>query len=302
MRVIVTGGTGLIGGALVASLAADQHEVIVLSRSPDRARDLPAGVQVAGWDARTARGWGHLADGADGIVNLAGATIAGLWTSKRKRSIRENRLRAGLAVVEAVSEAKVKPRALVQASGVGYYGPRGEEEITEDAAPGTDFLSQVAVDWEAIVDPVRSLDVRVATARTGMVMSVKGGAFPIMVWPFRLFVGGRQGNGKQWLPWIHMDDEVRAIRFLLENEAARGPFNLVAPQSLRNAEFNDLLGRALRRPSWLHLPAFFFRLLLGEMSTLLLAGQRAVPQKLQGLGFEFDYPEAEPALRDALSR
>ena len=302
MRVIVTGGTDLIGSALVASLAADQHEVIVLSRSPDRAPALPSGVQVVGWDARTASGWGHLADGVDGIVNLAGASIAGLWTSERRRRIRDSRLHAGQAIVEAVGAAKVKPRVLIQSSGIGIYGACADDITREGAAPGRDFLAQMAVDWEAAVAPVQAHGVRVATIRTGMVMSMKGGAFPLMVWPFRLFVGGHLGNGSQWLPWIHMDDEVGAIRFLLENDAAEGPFNLVAPQTLRNAQFSDLLGKVMRRPSWLHMPAFFFRLLLGEMSILLLAGQRAVPEKLQGLGYEFRYPTAEPALRDALGR
>ena len=148
--------------------------------------------------------------------------------------------------------------------------------------------------------PVESQGVRVATIRTGMVMSMEGGAFPLMVWPFRLSVGGRLGRGRQWLPWIHMVDEVRAIRFLLENEAARGPFNLVAPQSLRNADFTTMLGKVLGRPSWLHLPALVFRLALGEMSVLLLAGQRASSDKLQDLGFRFRLPEAEAALGDVL--
>jgi uncharacterized protein (TIGR01777 family) len=302
MRVVVTGGTGLIGSELVASLAADRHEVIVLSRSPERARPMPTGIRVVGWDARTAQGWGHLVDGADGIVNLAGASIAGLWTGSRKRRILESRLNAGRAVVEAVEAAEVKPRVLVQSSGVGYYGPRGDEEVTEESAPGVDFLASVAVDWEGVVAPAAAMGVRVAYARSAMVMSLGGGAFPFMVWPSRLFVGGRQGDGQQWLPWIHMADEVGAIRFLLENDSAQGPFNLVAPQPIRNAQLNALLGRTLQRPCWLHLPAFFFRILLGEMSTLLLAGQRAIPKRLQELGFEFRYPEAEAALRQVVGR
>jgi uncharacterized protein (TIGR01777 family) len=300
MRVIITGGTGLIGRALAADLLKDDHEVIALSRRPERATGLPAGMRVERWDARTSEGWGPLVNGADAIVNLAGATIAGLWTASRKRSIRDSRLNAGRAVVEAIQRASVKPRVVIQASGVGYYGPRGDEPITEESTSGDDFLGRLAVEWEASTAPVEPLGVRRAIIRTGAVLSTKGGALPPLLLQYRLFAGGPLGSGRQWLPWIHMVDEVHAIRFLIENESASGPFNLVAPNPLTNADFGRVLARVLRRPFWIPVPALALRLLAGEMSTILLDGQRAVPRRLQDAGFSFHFPEAETALRDLL--
>jgi uncharacterized protein (TIGR01777 family) len=308
MRIIITGGTGLIGRALAADLAGDSHEAIVLSRRPERATGLPAGVRAERWDARTAEGWGALADGADAIVNLAGESIAGAgsipsrWTAERKGRIRDSRLNAGRAVVQAAELASSKPHVVVQASGSGYYGPRGDEELTEEASPGKDFLGQTAIEWEASTAPVESLGVRRAIIRSGAVLSTEGGAFPFMLLPFRLFVGGALGSGRQWLPWIQIADEVRAIRFLIENETASGPFNLVAPDLLTNADFGRVLGRVMRRPAFTRVPAFALRLLLGEMSIVLLEGQKAVPQRLQELGFTFRFPEAEAALRDLLGK
>ena len=300
MRVIITGGTGLIGRALAADLLRDEHEVIALSRRPERATGVPTGMRVERWDARTAEGWGSLADGADAIVNLAGATIAGLWTTSRKRSIRDSRLNAGRAVVEAIQRTSVKPRVVIQASGIGYYGPRGDELIAEEDPPGDDFLGKLAVEWEASTAPVEPLGVRRAIIRSGAVLSTKGGALPPLLLQFRLFAGGPLGGGRQWLPWIHMVDEVRAIRSLIDNESARGPFNLVAPNPLTNADFGRVLGRVLRRPFLFPIPALALRLLAGEMSTILLDGQRAIPRHLHGLGFTFRFPEAEAALRDLL--
>jgi uncharacterized protein (TIGR01777 family) len=300
MRVIITGGTGLIGRALAADLLKDEHEVIGLSRRPERATGLPTGMRVQRWDARTAEGWGALANGADAIVNLAGATIAGLWTTSRKRSIRDSRLNAGRAVVEAIQRASIKPRVVIQASGVGYYGPRGDELITEESTPGDDFLGELAVKWEASTAPAEPLGVRRAIIRSGAVLSTKAGALPPLLLQFRLFAGGPLGGGRQWLPWIHMIDEVRAIRSLIESESASGPFNLVAPNPLTNADFGRVLGRVLSRPFLFPIPALALRLLAGEMSTILLDGQRAIPRRLQDVGFTFRFPEAEAALRDLL--
>jgi uncharacterized protein (TIGR01777 family) len=302
MRVIITGGTGLIGRALATDLLKDDHEVIALSRRPERATGLPTGMRVERWDAHTAEGWASLVDGADAIVNLAGATIAGLWTTRRKRSIRDSRLNAGRAVVEAIQNASVKPRVVIQASGVGYYGPRGDEFITEESASGDDFLGKLAVEWEASTAPVEPLGVRRAIIRTGAVLSIKGGALPPLLLQYRLFVGGPLGSGRQWLSWIHMVDEVRAIRFLIDNESASGPFNLVAPNPLTNADLGRVLARVLRRPFLISIPALALRLLVGEMSTILLDGQRAVPRRLEDAGFSFHFPEAETALRDLLRK
>jgi len=299
MRVVITGGAGLIGRALAQDLAADGHEVIVLSRSPDQVTGLPAGVRAVRWDARTAEGWGQWADGAGAIVNLVGETIgAWPWSEERKRRIRDSRIRGGQAVVQAVELAKTKPRVLIQASGIGYYGARGDEEVTEESTAGTDFLARLAVEWENIVSPVEALGVRVASIRTSGVLSTEGGLLPLMLLPFRLFVGGALGSGRQWMPWIHLVDEARAIRFLIENDAARGPFNLVAPGILTQAEFAKAAGRVLRRPSFLRVPSFLLKPVLGEMSMLLLEGQRATPKRLTELGFRFRFPDVEGALRD----
>jgi uncharacterized protein (TIGR01777 family) len=302
MRVVITGGTGLIGRALAADLAADSHEVILLSRAPGWVAGLPAGVRAAGWDGQTAAGWGPLADGAQAIVNLAGENLgAGRWTAERKRRIRASRLNAGQAVVEAVRAAGRAPRVVVQSSAVGYYGPQGDQELAEGAPPGNDFLARLCVEWEASTAPVEAMGVRRVVIRSGVVFHASDGALPRMLLPFKLFVGGPLGSGRQWLSWMHIADEVAAIRFLIEKEEAAGAFNLAAPHPLTNAEFGRVVGRVLGRPAWIPAPAFALRLVLGEMATMVLDGQRAVPRRLLALGFAFRFPEAEAALRDLLS-
>ena len=301
MRIIITGGTGLIGSALAANLANDGHEVILLSRAPERAALLPSGVRAERWDGRTATGWGPLADGAGAIVNLAGEGIAsGRWTEERKRRIRESRVNAGQAVVEAVKAAVKKPGVVIQSSAVGYYGVHDDEEISESTPAGSDYLAGVAVAWENSTAPMETLGVRRAIIRTGVVLSKKGGALPQMLLPFKLFAGGPLGSGKQWLPWIHIADEVSAIRFLMENRRASGPFNLCAPNPLTNAEFGRVVGRVIGRPAMMPTPAFALRLVFGEMATVLLDGQRQMPKRLIELGFAFRFPSAEAALRDIL--
>jgi len=301
MRVVITGGSGLVGRALALGLAGDGNEVVILSRSANGVAGLHPGIKVAPWDGRTAKGWAHLADGVDAIVNLAGENIgAGRWTDLRKQAIRQSRLDAGTAVLQAVRSAARKPGVVIQASAVGYYGPNGDVELTEQTPPGHDFLAGVVTEWEASTTQVESMGVRRAIIRTGPVLSATGGALPRMLLPFRFFAGGKLGSGKQWFPWIHLDDEVGAIRFLIENRAASGPFNLVAPKPVTNAEFSRLIGQCLRRPSFVPAPAFMFRLLFGEMSTILLDGQKALPCRLLELGYAFRFPDARSALADLL--
>ena len=301
MRVLITGGSGLIGRALSANLARDDNEVIILSRQPERIIGLPSGVSARWWDSHTTEGWSSLVDGTDAIINLAGENISsGRWSDERKHAILKSRSSAGQTVVQAVKAAAHKPRIVIQASGIGYYGPCGDEEITEETPPGHDFLAQLAANWESSTASLESLGVRRAIIRTGVVLSIEGGALPRMLLPFRFFAGGRLGSGRQWFPWIHIADEVGAIRFLIENETANGPFNLTAPVPLNNAEFSRLLGQQLRRPALMPIPAFALRLLFGEMATVLLDGQRAIPRRLIQLGFTFRFPEAGPALRDLL--
>jgi uncharacterized protein (TIGR01777 family) len=204
-------------------------------------------------------------------------------------------------VVEAVEAAQEKPRVIIQASGVGYYGNTGDQEVTENAPPGTDFLASLAAnDWEPSTSAVEEMGVRRAIARSGAVLDEKEGALPRLLLPHRLFVGGPMGSGKQWLPWIHLQDEARAIRFLIENEAASGPFNLVAPTPITNAEFGKAMGRVLGRPSLIPVPGFAMKTAFGDVSNVVLEGQRAVPQRLSEMGFTFRFPEAEGALEDLL--
>jgi hypothetical protein len=308
LRVIITGGAGLIGRALSADLMNAGYEVVLLSRNPDRVMGLPPTVRAVRWDGQTATGWGELSDGAAAIVNLAGENLAGegffpsRWTAERKQRILQSRLLAGAAVVEAVRGAATKPGVVVQSSAVGYYGPLGDEIVTEAKAPGRDFGAHVCETWEPSTATVEAWGVRRAIIRTGVVLSRSGGALTRLALPFRFFAGGRIGGGRQWVSWIHIADEVAAIRFLVENPEASGAFNLTAPQPLRNADLARAIGRAMRRPSWLPLPGFAFRLAFGEVASVLLEGQRAIPQRLLDLGFRFRFAEAEPALRDLLGR
>ncbi|MCA0456735.1 MAG: TIGR01777 family oxidoreductase [Chloroflexi bacterium] len=306
MRVIITGGTGLIGRELANSLAHDHHEVIVLTRNTNKSSGLDGSVKLVKWDGRTVQGWGELANGAGAIVNLAGESIAGegfppsRWTKERKKRIVESRINAGKAVVEAITAAAQKPDVLIQASAVGYYGTHGDEPITEEHAPGSDFLAHTCVQWEAVTEPVEKLGVRRAIIRTGILLTNKGGVLPQLSLPFKLFAGGPIGSGKQQMPWIHIDDEVGAIRFLIDTPSAKGAYNLSAPHVVNNAALAKILGRVLKRPSFVPAPAFAFKLAFGELSILLLEGQRAIPKRLEEAGYAFKFPEPEPALKDLL--
>lgn len=300
MRVLVAGGTGLIGSALVSSFLGSKWEVTVLSRSPQRRQpEIHKGAKLEKWDGQSPEGWGHLVSQVDAIVNLAGEGIAdGRWTQDRKTRILESRVNAGRALVSALQSAENLPRVLIQSSAVGYYGPCADQELTEESPSGNDFLAQVCVDWEASTEPVEALGVRRAVVRTGVVLSARGGALPRMALPFRLFAGGPLGGGNQYFPWIHIEDEVSAIRFLLENDSAAGPYNLAAPDPPRNRDFVRDLGRVMGRPSLMPTPSFALQALFGEMSTVLLDGQRAIPARLQEASFDFGFPHAVAALQD----
>lgn len=309
MRIIISGGSGMVGSRLARELAKDGHEVIILSRSPGKNRDrFGPGIKVVGWDGKTAAGWGSLADGADAIVNLVGENLAGdhlipsRWTETRKHAILESRLQPGHAIVEAVQQAQTKPRLLIQSSAVGYYGPRGDEKITEGAGHKDDFLSQVCVQWEASTEAVETVGVRRIIIRSGIILDKDQGSLPRMTMPFTFFVGGPIGSGKQWISYISIDDEVKAIRFLLEEEEAEGVYNLTTPNPVTNKEFENAIGKVTNRPSWFPVPAFLMKLLFGEMSMVLLEGQRVLPERLLEAGFEFDYPDAVSSLQAVLKR
>ncbi len=302
MRVIITGGTGLIGSALATHLAATGHEVYALSRRPSD-HNAPSGVKLQQWDAKTGDGWSNLITDDTAIVNLAGAGIADKrWTDERKEAIINSRAHAGQAVVDAVQKAGVLPKVVIQSSAVGYYGSEtGDTPLTEAAPAGHDFLADVCVQWEDSVQPLRDQGVRVVTIRTGVVLSMYGGAFPRQLLPFRLFVGGPIASGKQYFPWIHIDDEVAAIAFLIENENAAGVYNLSSPNPVTNQEFTHVLGRVMKRPAVFPVPAVAFQVLFGEMAVVLLKGQNALPTRLQEAGFSFSYPEPAAALDHLLN-
>ena len=308
MRIVITGGTGLIGRALVADLVKDGHEVTILSRSPEKHRaTFSFDVSVEHWDARTVGDWAQLVDGTDAVVNLAGESIAGYrffperWTEDKKHRIRDSRLNAGHAVVEAIKMAGKKPRVLLQASAVGYYGPTGDEVITESSPPGDDYLALTAIEWEATTSDVESMGVRRVITRTGLILTTEGGPLPRLMLPYKLYGGGYFGSGRQYYPWIHMEDKIRAMRFLLETESASGPFNLTAPNPVTGRDFGKALGKAMGKPSYLPVPAFAMDLAFGEVTTVVLAGQHAVPKKLKELGFNFTFDDVEEALLDLLN-
>lgn len=306
MRIIVTGGTGMIGRPLADDLAADGHDVIILTRSPGRASGLPANVRAAGWDARSGDGWAGLIDSSTAIVNLAAENIGGerflpdRWTADKRQRIRQSRIDAGRAVVDAVRRAGQKPQVVIQASATGYYGWHESGRITENHPSGDDFLASVVRDWEASTAPVEDEGVRRAIIRTGVVLTPDGGPVRRLLVPYRLFVGGPIGGGKQWWSWIHPEDVVRGIRFLIERVDAHGPFNLVAPEPVTNDEFGKTLGRVLGRPHFFPLPAVALRLPLGEVADIVLKGQPVVPQHLLDMGFDYCFPLLEDALRDLL--
>lgn len=295
-RVIITGGSGFIGAPLARQLAA-KYDVVVLSRNPARVSDLGPGVQVVAWDGRSAQGWGQLADGAWAIINLAGENLsAGRWTAARKAAIIESRQQAAQAVIEAISQAAVKPKVLVQASAVGYYGPHGDEKINENEKPGSTFDATTCVAWEKATDAVEALGVRRVIIRTGVVIEKGGGALARMALPFKLFIGGPVGSGKQYFPWIHLTDEINAIQFLLENTQQKGVFNLSAPNPVTMKEFAGALGKAMGRPSFMPVPGFALQILFGEMASILLNGQRVMPNRLLLQGFKFKYATVDAAL------
>ncbi len=302
MRVIITGGTGLIGSALAKSLLADGHEVIVLSRNPGSAKIEP-GVRIENWTARSGDGWSNLITSDTAIVNLAGAGIGDKrWSDERKKLILESRVNAGAAVVDAIEKAAEKPRVVIQSSAVGYYGTPGDQVLTEDSPAGDDFLADVCKQWEDSTQAVESMGVRRVIIRSGVVLSMDGGALPRMLLPFKLMVGGPIGNGSHWFPWIHIDDEVKAIRFLIENDGAKGVFNVMAPNPLTNGDFTHEVGKIMQKPAVIPVPKLALQLMFGEMAIMVIDGQRAIPQRLQNQHFEFTYPTIEPALNNLFKK
>jgi uncharacterized protein len=293
MSILVFGGSGLVGTALVAALRASGKDAIAM-RAP-RTGD-------PGWDPAAGLSEPAALEGAEAVVHLGGASIgAGRWTAERKKVLRSSRVDSTRLLVETMARTRRKPQVFVCASAVGYYGSRSDEVLTESSCAGNDFLGKLTQDWEAQARRAEEKGIRTVMTRFGVVLSKKGGALPRMLVPFKLGAGGSLGDGRQWMPWVAIEDVVAAIGWAIDDANVRGPVNVMAPNPTQNAEFTRVLARVLRRPAIFPAPAFVLRLMLGEMAdALLLSSQRAKPEKLLSAGYKFRFEKLEPALREVL--
>jgi uncharacterized protein (TIGR01777 family) len=297
MTLLIAGGSGFLGTALARALRAAGHRVMILTRRPQRDGDVQ-------WTTRpNDTAWRHALDRADGVINLAGESIAGSrWTEERKRAIRGSRIEATTALVSAIKAASRPPATFISSSAIGIYGTHGDEVITEESPAGSDFLSDVCRQWETLAIEASSRS-RVVLLRSGLVLARDGGALPQLALPFRLFAGGRVGTGQQYMSWIALEDWLGLVRWILATNHVSGPLNVTAPAPVTNAEFARVLGLVLGRPSLMPTPAFALQLVLGELAdALILGGQRVMPTRAQALGYEFKYPTLEPALREIYGR
>lgn len=300
MKILVTGATGFIGKALCKTLAADGHELVVLSRRPESAEVAP-GAKAFGWnpeaDAPPVECWA----GVEAVVHLAGEPVAAKrWTEEQKRRIRDSRVVGTRNLVRGMKATQVPPKVFISGSAVGFYGNRGDEQVNERSAPGTGFFPDICIAWEREARQAEELGARVVLVRIGVVLG-DGGMLEKILLPFRLGVGGVLGNGRQWFPWIHLDDMVGILRHALFNENVSGAINGVAPNSATNAEFTRALGAALHRPTIFPVPEFALRIVMGEMAIAALDSQRVYPSVALETGYEFRFPTLQPAL-DSLLR
>jgi len=297
MKILVSGSHGLVGRALVRSLTGDGHEVVRLVRG-ERAFGAPE----VGWQPEQGRIDAEHIEGVHAVVHLAGESIAsGRWSAEKKKAIRDSRVKGTALLSDALTCLSQTPVVFLSASAIGYYGDRGDELLTEESVAGKDFLAGVCKEWEAATRPAVEKGIRTVCARFGIILDPNGGALGKMLPPFRMGVGGKVGDGKQWMSWIALDDVVNGLKFLIEDESVKGPVNFVAPEPVTNAEFTKTLGRVLKRPTFFPVPAFGARLAFGEMAdALLLSSQRVEPSVLEDKGFMFSWPTLEPALRHLL--
>ena len=301
MRVVILGGKGMIGRAVTKLATTRGHEVVVLTRQVTSQGNPNQNVETKRWDGKDAAALADHLKNSDGVVNLAGENIGkSRWTPQRKELLLRSRLEPAAALVEAMRLCKKPPKVLVQASAVGFYGT-GNEAKDEDSVAGDDYLARFADRWEKSTIAVEALGIRRVVIRTGIVLQKGAGVLPQLMLPFQLLVGGPVGSGKQIYSWIHILDEAAAILFLLENEGCKGVYNLTAPDPRSNTEMGKTLSRVMNRPYWMPVPGFALKLALGEMSTLVLDGQRVLPRRLEADGFVFQYPKLEDALRNLLA-
>ncbi|MBN4049422.1 TIGR01777 family oxidoreductase [bacterium AH-315-N03] len=300
-RVLISGVTGFVGRRLAAALHEAGHEVSGLSRDAVNAiKRVPELSHTYTWLSTHTEPQHEAFEDKDVVVHLAGEPVQGRWTAAKKRAIENSRIEGTARLVEAIEHCERRPRVLVSASAIGYYGNRGDEELTEKSEQGDDFLAKVCINWEREARVAGALRVRVVMLRIGIVMGPGGGALGAMLPLFKLGLGGRLGPGTQWWPWIHIDDLVRIIRYAIEDETMKGPVNAVAPTPVRQAEFTKTLGKVLHRPSFLPAPSFALKAILGGFGADLISSRRVLPARLLDSGFEFDHPELEGALTEAL--
>ncbi|MFN7947837.1 MAG: TIGR01777 family oxidoreductase [Blastocatellia bacterium] len=297
MKLLITGATGLVGRALCRSLKNDGHSVAALSRTPDPAR-VPQADAVFAWQPEAGMPPAAAFEGVDGVIHLAGESVAARrWNDEHKRRVRDSRVLGTRHLVAAMQALAAPPRVFISASAVGFYGDRGDETLDEHSPPGRGFLSEVCMEWEGEAQRAAEFGARVVLLRIGVVLSRQDGALAQMLPIFKLGLAGKLGSGRQWFPWIHLDDVVGIIRFALEHPGS-GPVNAAAPGIVTNAEFTDALAQALHRPAFFAAPAFGLKLVMGEMAAVVLASQRAVPQAALNAGYRFRYPELRPALAE----
>lgn len=305
MKLALFGVSGFIGQRLIEILQKNRHELILFSRgSSDSLQKKFPSTQNYFWTGTTEGDWQKHLEGVDAIINLSGEGIATKrWTSERKKNILSSRTKSTHALVQAIKNLEKKPTVWINASAVGYYGNVPEGEVTEETPATKGFLSETCQKWEdeALKIKEEAPSVRLVLLRIGVVLGLEGGALQKMITPFKLFIGGPLGSGKQWFPWVHRDDIVNIIEQTLKNSDLEGPVNATSPNPLRLKDFCNVLGSVMKRPSWAPVPGFVLKLMLGEMSILLLGGQKAIPQKLIKSGFKFEYPTADLALKNILS-
>ena len=293
MNVLIAGGSGFIGTALSKSLEQDGHNAFILTRGN------PQNPNQIQWDGKTTTGWGERVNEMDAIVNLTGFGLEHWpWTKHQKQKFIDSRVIPGLALASAIKEASRRPSVFVQTSGINRYGLRNETIADESTPPASDFLAQQTVAWEDATKSVEGLGLRRVITRNAVVVARRGGLFPLMALPVKLYFGGKFGDGKQATPWIHIDDQINGIKFLLENKNAYGPFNFIAPTPTSNADFMRIIAEELHRPYWFHLPALLLRIPLGEMSVLLTKGSFSQPKRLLELGYKFQFPTLQLAVKD----
>lgn len=301
MHVLIAGGTGFLGRHLINTLLSHKRQVTVVTRNPNQAAEtLPTNVELLHWNQLASSANGQKFQEIDAVINLSGESIGNRrWAGAVKQEIMDSRINSTRTLVKAINNGTLKPKVLLNASAVGYYGPRGDEKITEEEAAGHDFLAQVCRNWENEAYQVQNSFTRVVTLRIGVVLG-KEGALARMVLPYRLYLGGPLGKGTQWLSWIHIYDLINMMKFILEHEGVKGPVNGTAPNPATMKECAQLIGQVLHKPAWFPVPEFLLKIALGQMSEMLLHGQRAVPAKILEAGFSFKYPELKTALEDLL--